>query len=192
MSTLRVPVSPDDHILGPADAPVTLVEYGDYECPYCGMAQPVVRQLLEGFGRDLRLVFRHFPLTEVHPNAATAAETAEFADDHGRFWEMHDALYANQPRLGYHLYYALAGRLGLSQDGLRESLTHGLHAAKIRSDFLGGVRSGVNGTPSFFVNGVRHDGSYAYDELAQSIELARRAALLTSRSFPTGDDPAHP
>lgn len=192
MSTLKIPVGPDDHILGPADAAVTLVEYGDYQCPYCGMAQPAVRQLMLQFADELRLVFRHFPLTEVHPHAAAAAETAEFAGDYGRFWEMHEALFANQAQLGSHLYFVLAGRLGLSQAGVRDALVSGLHADRIRADFMGGVRSGVNGTPSFFVNGLRHDGSFAYDELALSIEAARRAAAIGSRSIPGADDPAHP
>src|SRR5258705_6059634 len=118
---LRVPVTPHDHILGGPDFRATLVEYGDYECPYCGMAHPVVGQLLRRFGRDLRFVFRHFPLSEVHPNAAPAAETAEFAGDHGRFWEMHDGLYANQAQLGPSLFYELAFRLKLPQDELAES-----------------------------------------------------------------------
>ncbi|MDB5443198.1 MAG: hypothetical protein JWP73_1574 [Phenylobacterium sp.] len=192
MSTLRVPVGPDDHIQGPADAAVTLVEYGDYQCPYCGMAQPVVRQLMLQFDGDLQLVFRHFPLGEVHPHAPSAAETAEFAGDYGRFWEMHEALFANQAQLGSHLYFVLAGRLGLSQVGLRDALVNGVHVDRIRADFLGGVRSGVNGTPGFFVNGLRHDGSFAYEALARSIGAARRAAAIGSRSLPGADDPAHP
>jgi protein-disulfide isomerase len=172
MATLRVPVTSHDHILGGPDFRATLVEYGDYECPFCGMAHPVMAQLLEHFGPDLRYVFRHFPLSEAHPNAAAAAETAEFAGDHGRFWEMHDGLYVNQAQLGPALFMALAARLELPQEGLRRALVLGLHAEKIRADFLGGVRSGVNATPSFFVNDQRHDGGFAFTDLAAAIEVA--------------------
>jgi protein-disulfide isomerase len=137
------------------------------------MAYPVVEELLDRFGTSLRFVFRHFPLTEVHPNAAPAAETAEFAGDHGLFWEMHDALYTYQSQLGLQLYSSLAARFGLPQDGLREALAYRLHADKIRADFMGGVHSGVNGTPCFFVNDVRHDGGFAFEELSRAIEAAR-------------------
>src|SRR3954453_11571679 len=108
MRTLKVPVTPHDHIRGPAKAPVTLVEYGDYECPYCGLAHTVVQLLLQQFRRQLRFVFRHFPLTQVHPNAEPAAQTAEFAGAHNKFWQMHDGLYENQERLGPPLFLALA------------------------------------------------------------------------------------
>lgn len=170
MSTLKVPVTPRDHILGPANAPVTLVEYGDYECPHCGAAHPIVKLVLERFGKNIRFAFRHFPLSQVHPNAEPAAESAEFAGAHRRFWDMHDAIYENQDRLGLPLLFGLAGALGLSEASLREALVNGSYAEKVKGDFLGGARSGVNGTPSFFINGRRHDGSYAFADLAAAVE----------------------
>ncbi len=184
MSTLRAPVTPRDHIRGPAQAPVTLVEYGDYQCPYCGMAYPIVEQVREQFQETLRFVFRHFPLTQAHPFAETAAEAAEFAGAHGRFWDMHDGLYENQAslndeKLALPLIFTLAEAMGLSTAKLRDALARGDYAPKVRSDFLGGVRSGVNGTPSFFINGVRHEGSFAYDELVAAIESV--LALTASR-----------
>lgn len=170
MSRLRIPVSASDHIRGSAQAEVTLVEYGDYQCPYCAMANPIVNLMEQNFGRSLRVVFRNFPMTEVHPFAAAAAEAAEYAGDHGVFWEMHDALYANQQQLGMPLLFAIAARLNLSQIGLRDSLARSAHADRIQSDFIGGVRSGVNGTPTFFINGVRHDGGFSARELSAAIE----------------------
>ena len=170
MSTLKAPVTPRDHILGSANAPVTLVEYGDYECPHCGAAHPIVKLVLEHFGKKIRFVFRHFPLSQVHPNAEPAAESAEFAGAHGRFWDMHDAIYENQDRLGLPLLFGLAGALGLSEASLREALVNGSYAEKVKGDFLGGARSGVNGTPSFFINGRRHDGSYAFADLVAAVE----------------------
>lgn len=158
MSSLKIPVGPNDHVQGGADAPVTLVEYGDYQCPACGQADPVVKQLQQRFGGELRLVFRNFPLTEAHPDALSAATVAEFAGAHGHFWEAHDALYENQRHLGWPLYEGIANALRLPADELRSALESGTYEEKIRSDFNGGVRSGVNGTPSFFINGTRFDG----------------------------------
>jgi protein-disulfide isomerase len=177
MATLRAPVTPRDHRLGSKDAPVVMVEYGDYQCPYCAMAEPVVRQLLDQAGPDLALVFRHFPLTEAHPMADVAAQSAEFAGAHGVFWQMHEALFANQSRLGPSTIFAIAGSLGLSQPALQRALSVGTYAQKVREDFVGGARSGVNGTPCFFINGVRHDGAYTFGALAAAISQARRAAM---------------
>jgi len=158
---------------------VTLVEYGDFECPGCGAAHPIVNLVLQHFGPKLQFVFRHFPLTQVHLNAEPAAESAEFAGAHGRFWEMHDGIYENQDRLGPPLLFALAGALELSELELRNALASEKYAPKIKSDFLGGVRSGVNGTPSFFVNGLQHEGSYAFEDLVAAIEqhLHAKASL---------------
>lgn len=178
MAMLKIPVTDSDHVLGAINAAVTVVEYGDYQCPYCAAAQLPVKQVLTRYGDRIGLVFRHFPLTEVHPMAGLAAETAEFAGAHGRFWDMHDALYANQQSLGADLLLALVRALELSPEAWREALASGVHARKIQADFLGGVRSGVNGTPSFFVNGVRHDGGYSFPELASSIENAMLATSL--------------
>lgn len=175
MSMLKVPVSPRDHSRGGPKATVTLVEYGDYQCPYCAAANPVVRLLENRYGPALLVVFRHFPLIEVHPLAATAAEAAEYAADHGLFWEMHDAIFANQHRLSLQLLFAIAGTYRLSQMGLRDSIARSLHADKIRADFMGGVRSGVNGTPTFYVNGLRHQGGFTAPELAASIQTAMDA-----------------
>ncbi|MEO3385381.1 DsbA family protein [Mesorhizobium sp. CAU 1741] len=175
MSTLKVPVNPRDHIRGGPNATVTLVEYGDYQCPFCAAANPVVRLLENRFGPALSVIFRHFPLIEVHPFAGTAAEAAEYAGDHALFWDMHDTIFANQHRLSIQLLFSIAGTLRLSQIGLRDSITGSLHADKIQADFIGGVRSGVNGTPTFFVNGRRHEGSFAAPELAASIQAAMNA-----------------
>lgn len=175
MSMLKVPVDSRDHRRGSPNANVTLVEYGDYQCPYCAAANSVIRSLEDRFGAALAVVFRHFPLIEVHPLAATAAEAAEFAGDHERFWEMHDAIYANQHRLSTQLLFAIAGALQLPQMGLRDSIARSLHADKIREDFIGGVRSGVNGTPTFFVNGLRHQGGFTAPELASSIQTVMDA-----------------
>lgn len=183
MSQLKVPVSNNDHVEGPADASVTLVEYGDYECPFCGLAQPSVKAVRARYKDNLRFVFRHFPLTQVHPHAEPAAETAEFAGDHLRFWQMHDALYEAQRWLSMPLLFNLTSALGLSEIELRYALAQERYRPKVRNDFIGGVRSGVNGTPTFFVNGIRHNGSFDFEDLAAAID----AALVRSKaSVPAG------
>jgi len=166
---LRVPVNSNDHIQGPDNAPVTFLEYGDYECPYCGRTNPVVRRVQRYFGPRLRFAYRHFPLTEIHQHSEAAAETAEYAGAYGRFWEAHDMLFENQDRLGLTLFFAVVRSLGLAEQRLRDALAHGTFADKVRRDFLSGVRSGVNGTPTFFINGVRHDGSYDLETLLTAI-----------------------
>ena len=170
MSKLTVPVTAEDHAQGEANAKCTLVEYGDYQCPYCGEAYPIVKQLQERFGKDLRVVFRSFPLTEIHPHAEPAAETAEFAAAGGKFWEMHDLLYRTQENLGDKALAGDATKLGLSADKLDEALEAETYRPRVRADFSGGVRSGVNGTPTFFLNGQRHDGSFDYDTLAAAVQ----------------------
>jgi protein-disulfide isomerase len=146
-----------DHIQGADGAPVTLVEYGDYECPYCGMAYPIVKSLQQALGDQLRFVFRNFPLTDSHPHAEHAAEAAEAAAAQGRFWEMHDTLYENQERLADRDLVAHAQALGLDAARVAKELAESTWAKRVRDDFRSGVRSGVNGTPTFFVNGVRYD-----------------------------------
>jgi protein-disulfide isomerase len=169
MATLKVPVNENDHIQGNSDAPITLLEYGDYECGYCGMAYPIIKRVQKHFADQLRFVFRNFPLTEMHPNAEIAAETAEFAGAHEKFWEMHDLIYENQQLLsGTHLL-KLAQTLKLSVSDLEQALRDETFAAKIRADFLSGVKSGVNGTPSFYINNIRHNGSFEFDELVMAI-----------------------
>jgi len=175
MSTLKVPVTPEDHYQGDLEAPVALVEYGDYECPYCGRAYPIVKEVQKHFGKRLRFVFRNFPLQESHPHAEGAAETAEFAGAHHKFWEMHDALFENQDRLGGQLYVELARKLELDPSALRRALETREFAPRVRADFSGGARSGVNGTPTFFINGRRHDAPFDFEDLTLAInsELSR-------------------
>lgn len=169
MAMLRVPVSARDHLIGSENAEVTLVEYGDYECPHCAAAHPVVHRIVQQFGDGLLFAFRHFPLTEIHPHAGPAAEAAEFAGAHDRFWDMHDAIFGNQPRLSVPLLFTLAGALRLPQKELQDALAAHRYAQRVQADFLGGVRSGVNGTPTFFINGQRHDGAYTFSALAAAI-----------------------
>jgi len=170
MANLRPPVTPEDQIQGPEDAPVTLVEYGDYECPHCGRAYSIIKRVQKHFGKSLRFVFRNFPLGELHPHAESAAETAEFAGARGKFWEMHDLLFENQERLGEALYWNLAERLNLPIEELRQALEEDTYKTRIRGDFSSGVRSGVNGTPTFFINGKRHDGPFDYEALVLAIQ----------------------
>jgi protein-disulfide isomerase len=166
---LTVPVSERDHVLGPATAPVTLVEYGDYECPYCGAAHRSLEQVLGVMGNDLRFAFRHFPLSQIHPHAYQGAEAAEAAGAQGRFWEMHDLQFANQDRLGLRDLIGYAGALDLDLERFVTDLRGHAYAGRLREDFLSGVRSGVNGTPTFFVNGIRHDGGYDPEALLDAL-----------------------
>jgi protein-disulfide isomerase len=172
VATLKVPITAEDHAQGPENAEVTLVEYGDYECPYCGQAYPIVKQIQKQFGKRLRFVFRDFPLSQMHPHAEAAAEVAEFAGAQGKFWEMHDQLYVNQKRLGESLYLSLGEEIGLVATAMRQALKEGTFKARVRADFLSGVRSGVNGTPTFFINGHRHDGSFDFETLTSAIHQA--------------------
>lgn len=167
---LVLPVGDRDHAQGPANAPVTLVEYGDYECPYCGQAYPIVKAVQKVLGPRLRFVFRNFPLSEAHPNASNAAEAAEAAGQQGKFWEMHDTLFEHQDALRPRDLVAYATRLGLDSERLARELESHTHATRVREDFMSGVRSGVNGTPTFFINGERHDGSWDQRHLLAAIE----------------------
>jgi len=180
MATLAVPVSSHDHIQGNESAPVTLLQYGDYQCGHCGLGYYIVKAVQNHYEGQLRFVFRNFPLVQIHPYAESAAEAAEFAGAHKRFWEMHDSLYENQKRLSLTLMFELADYHGLSISDLQEALERHEFRPRIRGDFMGGVRSGVNGTPTFFINGVRHDGSYNFEDLVSAIDSrldrARRAA----------------
>jgi protein-disulfide isomerase len=170
MSKLSVPVSDKDHRQGDPDAPCTLVEYGDYQCPSCGHAYPIVKRVQKHFGKRLLFVFRNFPLSEMHPYAEPAAETAEFAAAQHKFWEMHDLLYENQDRLDDALLFQLAAQLHLDPEKLRQALASNEFEPRVRADFRGGVRSGVNGTPTFFINGQRHDGAYDFASLLEAID----------------------
>jgi Na+/H+ antiporter NhaA len=175
---LVAPVDPErDHIRGDDDAPVTLVEYGDFECPNCGQAEPVVRELLNEFGHDLRYVFRHLPLSDVHPRALLAAEAAEAAHDQGAFWEMHDLLFEHQDALEPRQLIAYARELGLDADRFMDQLRRHEQAGRIASDVDDADLSGVSGTPTFFVNGIRHQGAYDIDTLTAAVRTAHRRAL---------------
>ena len=169
---LAVPVDPErDHLRGPAEAPVTVVEYGDFECPYCGRAEPVMRELLADFG-DVRYVWRHLPLSDVHPNAELAAEASEAAAAQGSFWEMHDLLLDHQGELRPRDLHAYAQQLELDPDRFRDDLQYHAHAPRIEEDVDSADVSGVTGTPTFFVNGRRHDGAYDVDTLSAAVRAA--------------------
>ncbi len=175
------PVGPRDHIQGPAGALVTVVEYGDYECPHCGQAHPIVKAIQERHGRHLRFVFRNFPVREVHPNAENAAEAAEAAGDQEMFWEMHHELFDNQDALEPRDLIAHAARIGLDPRRIAADLESHVHAARVREDFMSGVRSGVNGTPTFFLNDARYDGPWYLPDLQAAVEAAIEATAERSR-----------
>jgi protein-disulfide isomerase len=158
--SLKIVVSASDHIAGGANARVVLVEYGDYECPYCGQAAPIVNRVRAAMGDALKFVFRNFPLTEAHPDALSAAKAAEAAALQGKFWEMHDLLYEHQNDLDRDSLLSYAKKLRLDLGKFEQSYSDAKILERIEHDFEGGVRSGVNGTPSFFVNGSRYDGDW--------------------------------
>ncbi|MEW9533871.1 Na+/H+ antiporter NhaA [Microbispora sp. NPDC049125] len=177
---LAAPVDPDrDHLRGPESALVTLVEYGDFECPYCGQAEPVVRELLAGFG-DLRYVWRHLPLHDVHPHAQLAAEAAEAAAEQGAFWEMHDMLLEHQGDLRVPDLVAYAEQIGLNADRFRDDLESHVGAPRIIEDLDSADLSGVSGTPTFFINGRRHNGAYDIATLSAAVRAAKARAYLTA------------
>ncbi|MFD0684496.1 Na+/H+ antiporter NhaA [Actinomadura fibrosa] len=177
---LASPVSTDrDHVRGPRRAPVTVVEYGDFECPYCGRAEPAIRELLADHG-DVRYVWRHLPLTDVHPHAQLAAQAAEAAAAQGAFWEMHDLLFEHQDALEARDLVRYAGELGLDVARFRDDLRRGAGAARIDEDVDSADLSGVSGTPTFFINGRRHQGAYDLDSLQKAVRIARKRATLTS------------
>jgi protein-disulfide isomerase len=165
---LTVPLSDRDHVRGPATAAVTLVEYGDYECPFCGAAAAAVRQVQQIVG-DLRFAYRHFPLTQIHPHAFQAAEAAEASGAQGSFWEMHDLLFAHQDALELQDLFVYARGLGLDLERFASDLANNAHAVRVREDMMSGIRSGVNGTPTFFINDVRHNGGYDVQSLLAGI-----------------------
>jgi protein-disulfide isomerase len=179
-----------DHIRGPEDAPVTLVEYGDYECPYCGRAEPVVRELLDTFGDDLRYVWRHLPLNDVHLNAQNAAEAAEAAAAQGAFWEMHDKLIHNQDQLGAPDPERHAAELGLDVERFREEMQRRVYAPRVAEDVSSADESGVAGTPGFFINGRRHRGAYDVQTLSNLVRAARsRARAVQAAAQPSEREP---
>jgi len=164
-----LPMPDRDHIQGPVDAPLKLLEYGDYECPYCGAAHPVVKEIQKRLGKRLCFAFRNFPLINSHPHAERAAEAAEAAGAQGRFWEMHDMLYENQEALEDEDLAGYASALGLDAQQFMSEVRAGAHTARIREDFRSGARHDVNGTPSFFVNGTRYDGTTDVEGLLEAL-----------------------
>jgi protein-disulfide isomerase len=181
MSRLRVPVTARDHTRGGGlDAAVVLVEYGDYECPYCAAAQPMVDNICTMLSDRMCYAFRHFPLSSVHPHAQQAAEAAEAAGAQFAFWPMHELLFEQQDALDESSLLEYADELGLDLARFgRELLTHA-HEQRVRQDFMGGVRSGVNGTPTFFINGLRYDGRYDLDSMFAAVRQAASAKVRES------------
>jgi protein-disulfide isomerase len=169
---LTLAVSARDHAQGPAEAPVTLVEYGDFECPHCGRAYPIVKQIQKRMGARLRFVFRNFPLKESHPHAEHAAEAAEAAGAQGKFWEMHDRLFERQFALEDENLLEYATELGLDAKRLGADLVERRFQPRVREDFRSGVTSGVNGTPTFFINGARYDADWDVESLLAALERA--------------------
>ena len=168
-ASLTVPVGPRDHVAGPSGAPVTLVEYGDFQCPDCRRAYPIVKEVQQALGSGLRFVFRHFPLTRIHTEAEHAAEAAEAAGAQRAFWQMHDRLFERQFALDDDHLIEYASELGLDAERIRGELDAGTHRDRVREDFMSGVKSGVNGTPTFFINGVRYDDSWDRDSLLAAL-----------------------
>jgi protein-disulfide isomerase len=177
--SLAKPVDESDHVLGPADAPVTLVEYGDFQCPHCRAAHFYLKNVLATMGDDLRFVFRNMPLTQVHPMAQLAAEAAEAAGAQGKFWPMHDAIYEHQDMLSPALLTRLAQRLGLDMQRFTDDVDSHRLLPKVKEDFMSAVRSGAAGTPSFFINGEQYEGGYDDESLIDALRFAAHAPHAT-------------
>jgi protein-disulfide isomerase len=169
---LSVAVGRSDHARGPEDAPVTLVEYGDYQCPYCADMNPMIKAIAKAMGTQLRFVFRHMPLLEMHPYAQHAAEAAEAAGAQGKFWEMHDGILQQQSELGSDLLHQLAIKLKLDMEQFSADLEERRYRPRVKRDFMGGMRSGVAGTPTFFINGKRYEGALDHASLLSAIGRA--------------------
>jgi protein-disulfide isomerase len=174
--TLPPPNSDHDHIQSPPSAPVTLVEYGDYECPYCGQAYPIIKEVQKHLGNKLRFVFRSFPLAEIHPHAQHAAEAAEAAAVQNKFWQMHDFLYEHQQAPEDKHLDKYADKLGLDISRFNIDISTRVHRGRIREDFLSGVYSGVNGTPTFYINGMHYNDSWDLETLLQTLRFAVKNA----------------
>jgi protein-disulfide isomerase len=178
MSKLTPPINSRDHVQGNPEAPVSLVEFGDYECSFCGQAHSVIKALQEALGDRLCFVFRNFPLGEVHPHAVLAAQAAELAGAQGKYWELHDLLYEHQDALDLSHLRSYAGLLGLDVALFDRDLRTNRFIDKIRTDLHSGALSGVNGTPTFFINGDRHDGPWDFNALWQALARATGAELI--------------
>jgi protein-disulfide isomerase len=172
---LTLPVGDRDHFEGPVGATLVLLEYGDYQCPYCGAAYPIVKRVQKEFGARLKFVFRNFPITNAHPYAEWAAETAEAVAAHGKFWEMHDFLFENQRSLGDEAFFVnYESELKLDAPAIAREVAAGALRPRVEEDFMSGVRSGVNGTPTFFINGVRYDGYPEFQPLVSALSGAEK------------------
>ena len=169
---LSIPVGKSDHARGPEDAPVTLVEYGDYQCPYCADMNPMIKTIAKAMGSQLRFVFRHMPLLEMHPYAQHAAEAAEAAGAQGKFWEMHDGIFQHQSELGSDLLHKLAGKIKLDIEQFSADLEARRYRPRVKRDFMGGMRSRVAATPTFFINGKRYEGGLDHTSLLSAIGRA--------------------
>src|SRR5271170_281372 len=170
---LVLPVGPRDHSQGASSARIVLVEYGDYQCPYCGAAYPIVKQIQQELASQLQFVFRNFPITNSHPYAEWAAEIAEGAAVQGKFWELHDYLYENQGSLGDEAFFVrYEKKVGLDTTKLQREVSEHKHLPRVKEDFTSGVRSGVNGTPTFYINGVRYDGAPEFEPMVAALERA--------------------
>jgi protein-disulfide isomerase len=168
---LSVPVTTrSDHIRGPFDAPLTLVEYGDYECPYTGMAYPIVKEIMRQLGNKMYFVFRNFPLNEIHPHAQHAAEASEAASAQDKFWEMHDHLFEHQKALDDRHLLEYAQKVGLDIDRFKGDMSRHIHASSINESLKSGINSGVEGTPTFFVNGVRYEDSWDLETFSETLK----------------------
>jgi protein-disulfide isomerase len=180
---LAADVDPErDHTRGSDDAPVTIVEYGDFECSYCGMAESVIRELLMAGSEDVRYVWRHLPLNDVHPNAQLASEASEAAAAQGHFWEMYDLLIAHQGKLRLDDLEGYAHELGLDVDRFMDEMRRRVYVDRVRDDVVSADESGVTGTPTFFINGRRHHGLYDIETLTSEVQAAKRRALLLAKN----------
>ena len=172
MAKLKPPVSEQDHVTGSLQSPVTLVEYGDFQCPHCGAAYPIVKQIVKDYKERMAFVFRHFPLAEAHPYAQAAAVASEAAANQGKFWQMHALIFENQHMLGVEMLLQLAESLKLDMKKFEHDFKDPKLFKKVEDQFESGILSGVNGTPSFYINGTKYNDSYDYDSLTKAIDHA--------------------
>lgn len=170
-STLKIPVTKNDHVRGQLHSPVQLVEYADFECPYCGAATSIMEELREKYKNSISIVFRHFPISDHHPFARLAAVASEAAALQNKFWEMHDALFDNQDYLSEETIFVIARELGLDMKKFKKDMNSDVLGDKVELDFKGGLESGVEGTPTLFINGIKHIGRVTFEELSGEIEI---------------------